>query len=76
MGEWHHQPRAARRPAELGEVLRGERPGRRRRDEVVIFDSTGFGLQDACAMAAVLRRLRGHAVPRFDFRANHSPPHR
>src|SRR5262245_5167564 len=34
MGEWHHQPWAARRPAELGEVLLGERRRRRSRDGV------------------------------------------
>ncbi len=72
MGEWHHASGAARRPAELGEILRGERRGRRSSREIVVFDSTGFGLQDACAVDTLLARLRGKLVPRFHFAAAHA----
>jgi alanine dehydrogenase len=39
---------------ELGEVLIGSRPGRRSDEDIVIFDSTGTGFQDAAAAVAVL----------------------
>ena len=42
--------------AELGQVVAGIRLGRRSKDEVVIFDSTGMALQDVAAAAAVYER--------------------
>ena len=42
--------------AELGEVIAGRKRGRARADEIIVFDSTGTGLQDAAAAAAVYRR--------------------
>jgi alanine dehydrogenase len=39
--------------AELGEVVAGKKPGRASRDEIIIFDSTGTGLQDVAAAALV-----------------------
>jgi alanine dehydrogenase len=39
---------------ELGQVLVRERPGRHELHEVVVFDSTGTGFQDAAAVAALL----------------------
>lgn len=39
--------------AELGEVVAGKKPGRTSRDEIIIFDSTGTGLQDVAAAALV-----------------------
>jgi ornithine cyclodeaminase/alanine dehydrogenase-like protein (mu-crystallin family) len=39
--------------AELHEVVAGRRPGRRSREEVVIFDSTGTALEDVAAAALV-----------------------
>lgn len=42
--------------AELAEVIAGRKPGRVRDDEVVVFDSTGTGLQDVAAAIAVYRR--------------------
>lgn len=63
MGEWHHAAQAGHRPAEIGEILRGERRGRRRADEIVVFDSTGFGLQDACAIERMLARLGSRKSP-------------
>jgi ornithine cyclodeaminase/alanine dehydrogenase-like protein (mu-crystallin family) len=44
--------------AELGEVVAGIKPGRTRDDELVVFDSTGTGLQDAAVAALVLERAR------------------
>jgi len=38
---------------ELGEVVAGRKRGRSRADEITVFDSTGTGLQDVAAAAAV-----------------------
>ena len=67
MGEWHHARKTGPRPAEIGEILRGERRGRRRPDEIIVFDSTGFGLQDAHAVQRVLERLAGRISCSFTF---------
>ena len=42
--------------AELGEVISGRKPGRLRDDEIIVFDSTGTGLQDVAAAIATYRR--------------------
>lgn len=42
--------------ATLGELIAGTRPGRTDRHAVTLFDSTGLGLQDVAAAAAVYRR--------------------
>jgi ornithine cyclodeaminase/alanine dehydrogenase-like protein (mu-crystallin family) len=42
--------------AELGEVIAGRKPGRIRDDEIIVFDSTGTGLQDVAAAIAVYRK--------------------
>jgi len=42
--------------AQLGEVVAGRKPGRVRADEIIVFDSTGTGLQDVAAAIAVYRR--------------------
>lgn len=42
--------------ATLGEILAGIRPGRRDPAAVTLFDSTGIGLQDVAAAAAIYRR--------------------
>jgi alanine dehydrogenase len=47
--------------AELGEVVAGRRPGRTRRDEITIFDSSGTALQDVAAAIAVYERARAAA---------------
>jgi len=44
--------------AELGEVVAGRRPGRTRKDEITIFDSSGTALQDVAASIAVYERAR------------------
>jgi alanine dehydrogenase len=54
--------------AELADVVTGRKPGRTRRDEIVVFDSTGTALEDVAAAALVYERAvaggRGRA---FDF---------
>lgn len=42
--------------AELGEIIAGKVTGRRRADEVIVFDSTGMALQDAAVAAVVYER--------------------
>jgi ornithine cyclodeaminase len=44
--------------AELHELVRGLKPGRERPDEVTVFDSVGFALEDYAALALV-HRLSG-----------------
>jgi ornithine cyclodeaminase/alanine dehydrogenase-like protein (mu-crystallin family) len=61
-GELHHALAAGLMTmndvrAELGEVLSGHADGRRDDDEIVVFDSTGTGFEDAAAAQLVLRQL-------------------
>jgi alanine dehydrogenase len=63
---------------ELGELLLGTVPGRRRADEVTLFDcNTGMGLQFAAVGARVLQRAEerglGHVVPTEWFLEETSP---
>lgn len=44
--------------AELGEIIAGKKLGRLAADEIVIFDSTGTGVQDVAAAAVVYERGR------------------
>jgi len=44
--------------AELGDVVAGRRPGRTRRDEITIFDSSGTALQDVAVAVAVYEKAR------------------
>ncbi|HEY7698603.1 MAG TPA: ornithine cyclodeaminase family protein [Vicinamibacteria bacterium] len=54
--------------AELGAVVAGRAPGRRSREEIVIFDSTGIALQDLAAAVAVYERASGEpGGSRFNF---------
>jgi ornithine cyclodeaminase/alanine dehydrogenase-like protein (mu-crystallin family) len=60
IGDLHHAidagvVSAADVHAELGEVIAGRKPGRERPDEVIVFDSTGTGLQDVAAAIAVYK---------------------
>jgi alanine dehydrogenase len=56
--------------AELGEVVAGKKPGRTRRDEIIIFDSTGTALQDAAAAALVYEKVvRAGSHLTFNFAA-------
>jgi ornithine cyclodeaminase/alanine dehydrogenase-like protein (mu-crystallin family) len=66
MGDLHHAIAAGAMSkadvhAELGEVLVGEKSGRDSPDEIIIFDSTGTGLQDVAAAAAIFERCAGVA---------------
>ncbi|MSP49233.1 MAG: ornithine cyclodeaminase family protein [Alphaproteobacteria bacterium] len=60
MGDLRHalaegRLRADQVHGELGDILAGRKPGRRRDDEIIVFDSTGMALQDVAAAAAVYR---------------------
>ena len=44
--------------ADLGQVVCGRQPGRTSDDEIIIFDSTGMGLQDVAAACAVYRKAK------------------
>jgi ornithine cyclodeaminase len=48
-GEIQHKP-AGFAVTELWQVLRGARPGRTRADQVTVFDSVGFALEDFSAL--------------------------
>jgi alanine dehydrogenase len=61
IGDLHHAiaagvMSAAEVYAELGEVVCGRKPGRESDAEVIVFDSTGTGLQDVAAAIAVYQR--------------------
>ncbi|MGH7589476.1 MAG: ornithine cyclodeaminase family protein, partial [Gemmatimonadota bacterium] len=61
IGELHHALEAglmtrADVHAELGQVVAGLRPGRRKADEIVVFDSTGTALQDSALAGLVYKR--------------------
>lgn len=61
MGDLHHAIAAGSMTrddvaASLAEVVSGRRPGRRRRDEIVVFDSTGTALQDVAAASVAYER--------------------
>jgi ornithine cyclodeaminase/alanine dehydrogenase-like protein (mu-crystallin family) len=75
IGDLHHALEAGRVTrahvhADLGEIVAGRKPGRRREDEIVVFDSTGMALQDAAAAVLVYQRAlaAGHRTA-FDFTA-------
>jgi alanine dehydrogenase len=60
IGDLHHAVTAGAMTvgdvhAELGEVVAGLKPGRTQADEVIVFDSTGTGLQDVAAAIAAYR---------------------
>lgn len=53
IGEFQHTSAV---PVPLGAVLAGEAPGRTSDEDVTVFDSSGFALQDLTLAAALLRR--------------------
>lgn len=68
MGDLHHAiaAKAVQREAvhgELAELVCGTKRGRTSADEIIIFDSTGTGLQDVAAAAAIYERATadGHS---------------
>jgi ornithine cyclodeaminase/alanine dehydrogenase-like protein (mu-crystallin family) len=82
IGDLHHAIAAGvmsrdRVHAELGEILCGSRRARTHADEIIVFDSTGTGLQDvAAAVAAYRRALEEKVGSRFSFnnRTGDPPP--
>jgi ornithine cyclodeaminase/alanine dehydrogenase-like protein (mu-crystallin family) len=57
--------------AELGQVVAGQKRGRASADEIIVFDSTGTGLQDVAATIAVYgQALNACAGTRFAFASN------
>ncbi len=46
-------------PAELGQVITGEAPGRRSEEDITIADLTGTGAQDTAIASHVFAKLRG-----------------
>jgi ornithine cyclodeaminase/alanine dehydrogenase-like protein (mu-crystallin family) len=67
MGDLHHAIAAgvmaeADVRGELADVLTGAAPGRSLRDEIVVFDSTGTGLLDVAATAAIYERAIGSGL--------------
>jgi ornithine cyclodeaminase/alanine dehydrogenase-like protein (mu-crystallin family) len=42
--------------AELGQVVAGQKPGRRSAEEITIFDSTGVAIEDVAAAVAVYEK--------------------
>lgn len=73
IGDLHHAiaagvMTAAQVHAELGEIVSGRKPGRTADDEVIVFDSTGTGIQDVAAAIAVYRRAETEGVGQtYDF---------
>lgn len=54
--------------AELADLVVGKRPGRIAYDEVILFDSTGFAIQDVAAAVAIYERaIAGEAGLRLAF---------
>ena len=41
--------------AELGEIVTGMKPARTNDDQIIVFDSTGTGLEDVAAALAAYR---------------------
>jgi alanine dehydrogenase len=53
--------------AEIGEVLAGDRPGRRSVEELTLYKSTGHAVEDAAAARLVFDRARAEgAGQRFE----------
>lgn len=50
--------------ASLGEILIGRRPGRRRANELTVFDSTGLAIHDVAMGAEIVRRAAHRGVGR------------
>ncbi|MEV6716658.1 ornithine cyclodeaminase family protein [Lentzea sp. NPDC051208] len=59
IGEFQHAGSVT--PVALGAVLAGDAPGRTSPEEITVFDSSGFALQDLTLAAALLRRLSSGA---------------
>jgi ornithine cyclodeaminase/alanine dehydrogenase-like protein (mu-crystallin family) len=67
IGDLHHALDAGvitreRVHATLAEIVAGQKSGRRRADEIILFDSTGLGLYDVAAAARLYERALEHRV--------------
>lgn len=62
IGEFQHAPAAT--PVALGAVLAGHAAGRTSTEDVTVFDSSGFALQDLTLAAALLRRAASPGAPK------------
>jgi alanine dehydrogenase len=67
MGDLHHALETGSMTeadvhAELAEVLAGTKPGRCSQQDIIVFDSTGTGLQDVAASAAIYERCIGEGT--------------
>ncbi len=51
---------------QLGDVLAGTAEGRRSRDDITIFDSTGLAIQDLAVVLAALERADELDLPAID----------
>jgi ornithine cyclodeaminase/alanine dehydrogenase-like protein (mu-crystallin family) len=47
---------------EIGEVLLGKKPGRRSREEITVYKSTGLAVEDAATARLVYDRAREQGV--------------
>jgi ornithine cyclodeaminase/alanine dehydrogenase-like protein (mu-crystallin family) len=67
MGDLHHAVaagavRADDVAAELGQVVAGMRPGRQASDQIIVFDSSGTGVQDVAAAACAYEVARDRGL--------------
>ena len=67
MGDLHHAiaagaKRANEVAAELGQVVAGTRPGRQAPDQIIVFDSSGTGIQDVAAAACAYEVARDRGL--------------
>jgi ornithine cyclodeaminase/alanine dehydrogenase-like protein (mu-crystallin family) len=51
---------------QLGDVLTGRAPGRKSRDDITIFDSTGLAIQDLAIALAAMKRADDLDLPTID----------
>jgi ornithine cyclodeaminase len=60
---------------ELWQVLRGEKPGRRAAEQITLFDSVGFAIEDFSALRFVKDRIVGtDCFERLDMLADPDDP--
>ncbi|HMB62503.1 MAG TPA: ornithine cyclodeaminase family protein [Eudoraea sp.] len=67
IGELHHAIEAKLMTekdtyAELGEIILGKKKGRKSDSEIIIFDSTGMGLQDVAAASIVYEKAVANSI--------------
>jgi ornithine cyclodeaminase/alanine dehydrogenase-like protein (mu-crystallin family) len=55
--------------AELGEIIRGTKPGRTSEDQIIVFDSTGTALEDVAAASIVYERAVARGISHLSLSA-------